>query len=159
VWRLQHIALFLVVLSGCSAFEPYESVVGEPRATVKVQTNAGKLDLLVFEPDEHCKLTFSGRVKAKADEPATTFYVPPGRAYFRLSPDLAYTTIGLEDVSFNVEADQQYLIEFKKLGTDFKWYGSKLQYEYGYLNTSGEFPVPVTVDHFSVCEREMGLVN
>jgi len=32
--------------------------------------------------------------------------------------------------------------------------GQTIEYEYNYLNTSGEFPAPVTTDFFNICERE-----
>ncbi len=105
-------AICALALTGCNAFDPYQSVTGGPKATVHISTNLGKLGVIVFEPDANCKHSFKGRTTANMNEAPATIYMPPGRAYFRVSPDIPYTVIGLEDVSFVLEEGQEYLIEF-----------------------------------------------
>ncbi|MGI9324054.1 MAG: hypothetical protein ACR2PZ_02465 [Pseudomonadales bacterium] len=143
-----------VLLAGCNTNAPYQSVISGPYATVKMSLTDGEMGVIVFEPDANCKMNFAGRARFKAYETPPVWKMPPGRAYFRTSVWFGNTYLGLEDVSFVLEESQEYTIEFKKLGTSAGWTGQKIEYEYNYLDTSGEFPAPVVTDHFEVCGRE-----
>lgn len=150
------LALLFSMIGCANVFAPYESVTQGPSATVKLTSNAGEMGVLVFVPDANCKFKFVGRTRFNLADPQPVWKMPPGRAYFRTSVQFGNTHLGLEDVSFVLEEGQEYEINFNKLGTSAGWRGMRVEYEYNYLNTSGEFPVPVETDHFSVCEREQG---
>ncbi len=151
---ISSIGLLAVALGGCISVDPYQSVTSGPKATVRISTNFGNLGLIVIKPDADCEFKKLGRTIANAQDSPVTTYMPPGRAYFSVNPDLPYTTMRGQGVSFVLEEGQEYLVEFKRLGTSASWHGSKMEFEYNYLNTSGEFPVPVVTDNYSICERE-----
>lgn len=161
-WRpMQKAVLMLTVLllSGCGIYKPYESVQSGPRAKVTIMKNnpAAKLDVVIFEPDDNCKLQFMGRVMLEKEELARTIFMPAKRAYFRVSgQQLGYHAPNLQDVSFLLEENQAYSIEFEWKGATTNWLGvTKGQFEMKYLQVSvGSQPKTVEVDHFSVCTRE-----
>lgn len=151
--------LIVLLLDGCGAFKPYESVQSGPRAKVTMAKNnpAAKFDIVIFEPDDSCKLQFMGRVMLEKEELARTIFMPAKRAYFRVSgQQLGYHAPNLQDVSFLLEENQEYSIEFEWKGSTTTLLGGvKGQFEIKYLQISvGSQPRPVEVDHFSVCKRE-----
>lgn len=159
--RLFILVVLAWLLVGCGAFKPYESVQTGPRVkvTISKNTNSAKLGVVIFEPDNTCDFTFMGRVDLKGEENTRTIYMPARRAYFRVSAKQAgYHSIGLRDVSFVLEDNQEYSIEFEWKGAESSWTGTKGLFDIKYLqHKSGDPSKPVEADHFSICEREHGL--
>jgi hypothetical protein len=161
---------FVLLLSGCVAIKPYESVDTGPRAKVTINKisstsasipersdTSAEMDVVIFEPDEHCKFQYRGGVKLKRGERTRTIFVPAGRRYFRVhvTQVIGYMSPPIEDVSFVLHDNQEYLIEFqRKVGSK----GEAL-YEIKYLHTSGTPAKLVDVDHFSICKREKGIAS
>lgn len=153
------VMLIALLLGGCGVYKPYESVQSGPRAKVTIMKNnpAAKLDVVIFEPDDNCKFQFMGRVMLEKEELARTIFMPAKRSYFRVSgQQLGYHAPNLQDVSFLLEENQAYSIEFEWKGSTTTLLGvTKGQFEIKYLQiSSGNEPRPVEVDHFSVCKRE-----
>lgn len=162
----------LVLVGGCSGFSatrPYDSPVSGPRAkltitkTVElagVPPNPGGASFLldVLEPDDKCRFEYRGSVllDPKVDPKAgsLTMVLPAGRAYFRVfirNPSI------IENVSFLLEADHEYSIDYKYLGSG--GYRKSL-YEIDFVKRVGaERWVPVDVDHWSICRREKGIAD
>lgn len=152
----RHLGLIATILAlgACVSHVPYPSVTAGPFATVKFESAGGKMSVIAFAPDANCDMQFVGRTIFAAHEPRPVWKMPPGRAYFRTSVKWGNTHLSLEDVSFVLEEGQEYTIEFKRLGKSVSWWqGQTIEYEYNYLNSTGEFPKPVTTDFFNVCER------
>ena len=147
----------LLIQGGCVGAVPYPSVTSGPFAEVRFDTDGGKMSVIAFAPDANCRMQLVGRTIFAKHEPRPVWKMPPGRAYFRTSVEWGSTHLDLEDVSFVLEEGQEYTIEFNRLGESVSWWqGHRIEYEYNYLNTTGEFPVPVQTDFFNVCEREQG---
>lgn len=164
------IVTLAVVLAGCAGFaatRPYDRVVTGAGARVtitktvrlaEVAPNPGFARFLldVIEPDARCQFTYAGSIdldpKEEPQAGSRTIVMPAGRAYFRVfieNPSI------IENVSFVLEKDQEYSIDYAYLGPGGY---DKVKYELRYVKRqpTGEW-VPVDVDFWSVCRREKGL--
>ena len=152
------LAIFSLFLLSCGAFKPYESVQSGPRAkvTIKKNTSSSKFDVVIFDPDDKCDFRFMGRVMLEDGENTRTIYMPAKRSYFRVSAKQpGYHSIGLRDVSFLLEDQQEYSIEFEWKGSKSSWAGTKGLFDIKYLkHRNDNQSQAVEVDHFSICERE-----
>jgi hypothetical protein len=164
------IILIIPLLGGCVAIKPYESVDTGPRAKVTItkissmsasipeeKHTSAQMDVVIFEPDEHCKFQYRGGVKLERGERTRTIFVPAGRRYFRVHVTqlMGYMSPPIQDVSFVLDDNQEYLIEYQ--GKDRK--GSEMLYEIKYLQTLGTRAKSVEVDQFSICKREKGIAS
>lgn len=112
--RIFLLVVSALVVSGCGAFKPYESVQTGPRAKVTItkHNSATKFDVIMFDPDDTCDFTFMGRVNHRNEDNARTVYMPAKRANFRVSAKQAgYHSIELKDVSFLLEENQECTID------------------------------------------------